>query len=980
MGAEIGHAKQVVLSFVQSEENTLTLCFVLVAFNDYGHPGWPNLGNLEFGKIYDASYHSNVAGSSPSFTVNGGAVTVYGINNLLSDINTLYAHGGGDCPEYANVGILKALQLIDGIDKPEVQTEGRHNVIVLTDASAKDDSLWQTVINTATASNKPDATIHFFYSGGGCGGVGFGHFEDIKSATGGYSVGQINAGAFQLFVEFINFSNSLKKRKRSSGNCQVRPISHFISRFSSLLETSSSTISITKPDGSVQNINTVANSFAIYKVQSPQAGTWRACVSSGSLTWNINSIIEIDLTVDYLKEGPSGDLLPTSQLSYACDTHNFVSTSSKISKISLSQPLYLDIVNNEGSILQTAALSNCDEILTGSVTLPYGLVQYQLRGQDISMTSFSHIIPNSYVAFDTPSISVSFIGDITKAVLNRGVKSLVRLSVLNNKNGPQALQITGSAISTPSGVVGEFVSNVVVLRPKMATELQMLITPSTVLSVGQNLQWSFTITDACTGNSQSVPVSGIIKHPVPTTMTEKGKYFIQFQWSQPDALSDVVEYSLNMDFNNGTTYTVAVDNQTFQYNLVGLHPYQFVYFVVSATSSSGETAEIPPFLVITHQSEPGQVSQLRSKANSQKEVGIFWDVPKRPNGILLSYELSVRDGSLIIYNKTFDPSVFSAVVQNLQPYRRYTAMVRAATSVGKGEQANYEFYSAENVPVSPPKYYGHTVSSPTSFKLQWLPPPVEDRKGFITEYTVYVESTNGTKIYKTAGDNPVVDVTDMPVFGRVNVSFKARTRIGEGPVSLPEDFYIVTGVPSPPVNVTTTALSDSSFRVQWETPEFINGEIFYYLLYYQVVSDDDQRTEEEFQEQVIEVPLENNNTIDIEELISGAPYTIKVAAVNYGGHGENATDILLYLPPHPTIIIFPTLILLVIIISSTILCIVLVLVVRRQKLKYKVDEDEEDLIDDDRKRIAKGIVEERVDYYETLEVEQKETKKMTLID
>ena len=37
----------------------------------------------------------------------------------------------------------------------------------------------------------------------------------------------------------------------------------------------------------------------------------------------------------------------------------------------------------------------------------------------------------------------------------------------------------------------------------------------------------------------------------------------------------------------------------------------------------------------------------------------------------------------------------------------------------------------------------------------------------------------------------------MPVFGRVNVSFKARTRIGEGPVSLPEDFYIVTGGKSP---------------------------------------------------------------------------------------------------------------------------------------------------------------------------------------
>ena len=37
MGSEIGHAQDVVRNFIQSEENDLTLCYILVPFNDYGY-------------------------------------------------------------------------------------------------------------------------------------------------------------------------------------------------------------------------------------------------------------------------------------------------------------------------------------------------------------------------------------------------------------------------------------------------------------------------------------------------------------------------------------------------------------------------------------------------------------------------------------------------------------------------------------------------------------------------------------------------------------------------------------------------------------------------------------------------------------------------------------------------------------------------------------------------------------------------------
>ena len=45
MSEEISHAREVVKSFIASEENTITLCYVLVPFNDYSASEWPNEGS-----------------------------------------------------------------------------------------------------------------------------------------------------------------------------------------------------------------------------------------------------------------------------------------------------------------------------------------------------------------------------------------------------------------------------------------------------------------------------------------------------------------------------------------------------------------------------------------------------------------------------------------------------------------------------------------------------------------------------------------------------------------------------------------------------------------------------------------------------------------------------------------------------------------------------------------------------------------------
>ena len=249
------------------------------------------------------------------------SITVRGVNDLLTDVNSLSARGGGDCPEYGMIGILQAIELIDGIDRDNVQNEGKHNIIVLTDASARDDSLYQQVIDVANAQDKPNVTVHFFYSGNGCDNS-FGHYEDIKTATGGHSVKQIDAANFRAFATFVTSSyddaNSERKESSTPASCQYFQLSYFVSQFSTLIETSRSSVTITKPDSSTQNIAIFSNSFGVYKETYPQPGNWTACVSSGTLQISQTSSVSLQLDINYLKENDNGDLLPTNQLPYAC--------------------------------------------------------------------------------------------------------------------------------------------------------------------------------------------------------------------------------------------------------------------------------------------------------------------------------------------------------------------------------------------------------------------------------------------------------------------------------------------------------------------------------------------------------------------------------------------------------------------------------------------------------------------------------------
>lgn len=244
---------------------------------------------------------------------------VYGVNDLLTDIAGLQAYGGGDCPEYGVTGIQRALQLIYNTSY-EHDTNSNNNIIVLTDASAKD-AVGQDLFLLFGSPVR----IHFFFSGTGCDGdfptykmIANTYQQDINSNK-GIIVNEISVEGLELFFEALNAD--INMGKRNTDNCHSLDISTVVTGFQVILLTSEPSVEITMPDGTTFTVATIGNSFAVYKDSYPQPGSWSMCVAlTGQLTVELTFSTSLELAIKYVKQTNEGHFLPTSDIisTYTC--------------------------------------------------------------------------------------------------------------------------------------------------------------------------------------------------------------------------------------------------------------------------------------------------------------------------------------------------------------------------------------------------------------------------------------------------------------------------------------------------------------------------------------------------------------------------------------------------------------------------------------------------------------------------------------
>ena len=143
--------------------------------------------------------------------------------------------------------------------------------------------------------------------------------------------------------------------------------------------------------------------------------------------------------------------------------------------------------------------------------------------------------------------------------------------------------------------------------------------------------------------------------------------------------------------------------------------------------------------------------------------------------------------------------------------------------------------------------------SATSIFIEWMDPLIQEKLGIIIDSDVfYTEALNGTIMEWAQADRRFSTVlSGLKIFTGYNVSVRARTAVGPGPLSLPYvsiqtmesckplehntfsilicsfdcSFYLVPGLMNPPEVINIT----SSYAVfTWSPPQEPNGIIIHY--------------------------------------------------------------------------------------------------------------------------------------------------------
>ncbi|MCH7335515.1 hypothetical protein [Acinetobacter sp. NIPH 2699] len=243
---------------------------------------------------------------------NVGEVKIGNAEAIKNAVGALYAHAGGDCPEKANTGILKAVQ--------KAPTKSR--LFVFTDASSNDGELASQIINLA---KDKEITISYAVSGS-CSPIDP-SYHAVANATGGQVIlvdhNSQSVEAVFTSIDIDHLSNQTQPVLITSGetNKDIRfdlYVEDNTDRLSILVNASAGNIRFISPSGQVISSDKVQIHEFIggkgLKVTKPEVGKWTIQITT-------NGISQYDIRADisspsYIKSIKFLDPIPTGKFEH----------------------------------------------------------------------------------------------------------------------------------------------------------------------------------------------------------------------------------------------------------------------------------------------------------------------------------------------------------------------------------------------------------------------------------------------------------------------------------------------------------------------------------------------------------------------------------------------------------------------------------------------------------------------------------------
>ncbi|XP_019853876.1 PREDICTED: hemicentin-1-like [Amphimedon queenslandica] len=370
--------------------------------------------------------------------------------------------------------------------------------------------------------------------------------------------------------------------------------------------------------------------------------------------------------------------------------------------------------------------------------------------------------------------------------------------------------------------------------------------------------------------STSTSVSITFRVPLVVYTQEHYKLLYEgFEFQTHTSLSNEVIGNTDITVLN-ESYTIEIDgleeNHSYNFSVIS-------YSCVGNTSSSTVT-------FTTKESIPnGSPSNCTLMEVSSRSVTLIWndvsDIDQ--NGELTGYNVTCQtgEGSVLSLNA----STNSITIQGLSPYTMYQCNIAAVNRIGQGPfLENCLFRTSQEAPSDSPTNV--TLSSSTSFSLEYKWSPPNTPNGNITHYTLLFLFNNGSQPLTVVLPDYVLsyNLTGLSPYQLVTLNISAATSIGNGPAGLLSnrtDQYR----PGRVNDLQVVVLNVSAARVVWSAVELSerNGIITSYFV--NVTTYDNL---------IIASQVTDSLAIVITDLEALKPFIVNVRAIN--GASENGLN------------------------------------------------------------------------------------------
>ncbi|KAM7244731.1 hypothetical protein CapIbe_005339 [Capra ibex] len=213
---------------------------------------------------------------------------------------------------------------------------------------------------------------------------------------------------------------------------------------------------------------------------------------------------------------------------------------------------------------------------------------------------------------------------------------------------------------------------------------------------------------------------------------------------------------------------------------------------------------------------------------SSTSVLLSWDPPVKPNGAIISYDLTLQGPS---ENSSFVTSDNYVILEELSPFTLYSFFAAARTIKGLGPSSVLFFYTDESVPLAPPQNLTLVNYTSDLVWLKWSPSPVPG--GIVKIYSLKIhEHETDTIFYKNiSGFQTEAKLVGLEPVSTYSISITAFTKVGNGnQYSNVVKFTTQESVPDVVQNIQCTATSWQSASVKWDPPKKANGIITHYTI------------------------------------------------------------------------------------------------------------------------------------------------------